>query len=338
MAQIRLKAQRKQDEHLLAHQPRTPPALAMQAPVPGGGAPADGGRAPAGADALARPAHRRTKSDLEQASVLLGMKLSPVPSPAPSPKRRKLGFPPDDQPAAVSRSGSSDSAELLGVDLVPRKSTAPSKKLKKAEDLPKPPHGCGVREATLAGFARVPDAPAGLVERSARFVSEVACMFPPGSTIFSLFKRFLAAPRTCVDDRKRAVKEIILLLNETPQLMKLFLGLLPPESYVESVRSHDVQSLVRRTGGRAPPEDGDRLLVRWGDEAKGSAPGGYYRCIVSTHPASKEKFVYGRDKPAEWWDEPVSFDVDADDWKPDPQFSGSSAPWSNSANSLYKAP
>ena len=310
----------------------------MQAPVPGGGAPADGGRAPAGADALARPAHRRTKSDLEQASVLLGMKLSPVPSPAPSPKRRKVGFPPDDQPAAVSRSGSSDSAELLAVDLVPRKSTAPPKKTKKAEDLPKPPHGCGVREATLAGFARVPDAPAGLVERSARFVSEVACMFPPGSTIFSLFKRFLAAPRTCVDDRKRAVKEIILLLNETPQLMKLFLGLLPPESYAESVRSHDVQSLVRRTGGRAPPEDGDRLLVRWGDEAKGSAPGGYYRCIVSTHPASKEKFVYGRDKPAAWWDEPVSFDVDADDWKPDPQFSGSSAPWSNSANSLYKAP
>ena len=305
----------------------------MQAPVPGGGAPA-----PAGADALARPAHRRTKSDLEQASVLLGMKLSPVPSPAPSPKRRKVGFPPDDQPAAVSRSGSSDSAELLGVDLVPRRSTAPPKKTKKAEDLPKPPHGCGVREATLAGLARVPDAPAGLVERSARFVSEVACMFPPGSTIFSLFKRFLAAPRTCVDDRKRAVKEIILLLNETPQLMKLFLGLLPPESYAESVRSHDVQSLVRRTGGRAPPEDGDRLLVRWGDHAKGSAPGGYYRCIVSTHPASKEKFVYGRDKPAEWWDEPVSFDVDADDWKPDPQFSGSSAPWSNSANSLYKAP
>ncbi|EGB04863.1 hypothetical protein AURANDRAFT_72420 [Aureococcus anophagefferens] len=203
------------------------------APVPGGGAPGP------------PPAHWWTKSDLEQASVLLGMKLSPVPSPAPSPKRRKVGFPPDDQPAAVSRSGSSDSAELLAVDLVPRRSTAPPKKTKKAEDLPKPPHGCGVREATLAGFARVPDAPAGLVERSARFVSEVACMFPPGSTIFSLFKRFLAAPRTCVDDRKRAVKEIILLLNETPQLMKLFLGLLPPESYAESVRSHDVQSLVK---------------------------------------------------------------------------------------------
>ena len=47
-------------------------------------------------------------------------------------------------------------------------------------------------------------------------------------------------------------------------------------------------------------------------------PGG--RCAVCYHPESGEPFVYGRDRDAGWWDEPVSFERDEDDWRADPEF------------------
>lgn len=76
----------------------------------------------------------------------------------------------------------------------------------------------------------------------------------------------------------------------------------------------------RKEKRRVAPKDGDRLLIRWAEDAAGSAAGGYYRCVLSRHPESGEPFVYGRDRDAGWWDEPVSFERDEDDWKADPEF------------------
>ena len=76
----------------------------------------------------------------------------------------------------------------------------------------------------------------------------------------------------------------------------------------------------RKEKRRVAPKDGDRLLIRWAEDAAGSAAGGYYRCVLSHHPESGEPFVYGRDRDAGWWDEPVSFERDEDDWKADPEF------------------
>lgn len=72
--------------------------------------------------------------------------------------------------------------------------------------------------------------------------------------------------------------------------------------------------------GAAATEDGDRLLIRWAEDAAGSVAGGYYPCVLSHHPESGEPFVYGRDRDAGWWDEPVSFERDEDDWRADPEF------------------
>ncbi|KAH8073947.1 RNA polymerase II transcription regulator recruiting protein [Aureococcus anophagefferens] len=70
--------------------------------------------------------------------------------------------------------------------------------------------------------------------------------------------------------------------------------------------------------GAPAARDGDALLVRWDNFRDGSVRGGYYRCIVSTWAATGERYVHGRDRHAGWWDEPVSFYPDEDDWKHDP--------------------
>ncbi|KAH8044194.1 RNA polymerase II transcription regulator recruiting protein [Aureococcus anophagefferens] len=68
---------------------------------------------------------------------------------------------------------------------------------------------------------------------------------------------------------------------------------------------------------RRPPEDGDALLVRWDNFRDGSVRGGYYRASLDVG-ATGERHVHGRDRHAGWWDEPVSFYPDEDDWKHDP--------------------
>ncbi|EGB02801.1 hypothetical protein AURANDRAFT_68555, partial [Aureococcus anophagefferens] len=65
-----------------------------------------------------------------------------------------------------------------------------------------------------------------------------------------------------------------------------------------------------------PPDDGDEIHICWRNAAGGSVGGGYWRAVVATHPVSGQRVVYGRDRDAGWWDEPVPFDIDADDWRP----------------------